>query len=322
MKPYVWEKLGRVFNPLEVADRPWLKEFAQGPATLVFDDFVRVYFSCRPPADESGQYVSYSSYVDLDRNDLTRIIAVAERPILEHGDTGCFDEFGTYPVSVIRRDSEVWGYYGGWTRCESVPFNVAIGVAVSCDEGRTFSRLGQGPVISYSPQEPFVMSGPKIRKFGELYYLYYIAGKKWVLHEGRAEPVYTIRVATSADGLNWDKEDRELIPARIESNECQASPDVIFANGKYHMFFCYRFSTDYRGRERGYRIGYASSLDGLHWTRDDTLAGLDISSSGWDAEMVSYPHLLHLDGQTYMFYLGNGVGREGFGLARLKGELA
>ncbi len=32
----------------------WLKEFAQAPATLVFDDFVRVYFSCRPPADENG----------------------------------------------------------------------------------------------------------------------------------------------------------------------------------------------------------------------------------------------------------------------------
>ena len=34
-----------------VTGRNWLKEFAQGPATLVFDDFVRVYFSCRPKAD-------------------------------------------------------------------------------------------------------------------------------------------------------------------------------------------------------------------------------------------------------------------------------
>ena len=54
---FKWEKLGKVFDPGTVKDRPWLQEFAQAPATLVFDDFVRVYFSCRPPADAAGQYV-------------------------------------------------------------------------------------------------------------------------------------------------------------------------------------------------------------------------------------------------------------------------
>jgi hypothetical protein len=37
--------------------------------------------------------------------------------------------------------------------------------------------------------------------------------------------------------------------------------------------------------------------------------------------MISYPHILRIDGGTYMFYLGNQVGREGFGLARLEGDL-
>ncbi len=46
-----WKKLGKVFTPQEVSGRSWLKEFAQVPATLLFDDFVRVYFSCRPAAD-------------------------------------------------------------------------------------------------------------------------------------------------------------------------------------------------------------------------------------------------------------------------------
>ena len=57
---FKWKKLGKVFTPQEVEGRSWLKEFAQAPATLLFDDFVRVYFSCRPPADENGQFVSYS----------------------------------------------------------------------------------------------------------------------------------------------------------------------------------------------------------------------------------------------------------------------
>jgi hypothetical protein len=84
------------------------------------------------------------------------------------------------------------------------------------------------------------------------------------------------------------------------------------------MFFCYRFGTNYRNGERGYRIGSAYSDDLVHWTRDDSKAGITVSDSGWDSEMVSYPHILQLDGETYMFYLGNQVGRFGFGLAKLK----
>lgn len=318
---FEWKKLGKVFDPQGVPGREWLTEFAQAPATLVFDDFVRVYFSCRPRADARGQYVSYSAFVDLARPDLLKVQAVSDRPILTLGGLGEFDEFGTYPVSVIRNGDEVRAYYAGWTRCESVPFNVAIGYATSQDGGRTFTKCGNGPVISYSPDEPFVMSGPKVRRFGDTWYLWYIAGRKWKMVDGRAEPVYKIRLATSDDGVRWRKVNRDLIESRIEEDEAQASPDVIHANGKYHMFFCYRYSSHYRGKERGYRIGYASSVDLLNWVRDDSKAGIDVSAEGWDSEMVSYPHAFALDGRTYLAYLGNQVGRHGFGLAVLDGTL-
>lgn len=316
-----WKKLGKVFTPQEVTGRPWLKEFAQAPATLVIDDIVRVYFSCRPPADPNGQYVSYSAYVDLDRSDLFKVRHVADRPILNLGNLGEFDEFGTYPISVIRDDYEIRAYYAGWTRTESVPFNVAIGCAVSGDGGKSFRKIGNGPVLSYSPNEPFVLSGPKIRRYNGQWYLFYIAGRIWKLVEGRAEPVYKIRMATSTDGLHWHKHDKDLIESRIEEDEAQASPDVYYANGKYHMFFCYRYSTHYRGRQFGYRIGYASSTNLIDWVREDDKAGIDVSEQGWDAEMISYPHVFSLDGNTYMAYLGDQVGRHGFGLAILDGCL-
>jgi hypothetical protein len=54
----------------------------------------------------------------------------------------------------------------------------------------------------------------------------------------------------------------------------------------------------------------------LDWTRDDRLAGIDISPSGWDDQSIAYPHVFELDGVLYMLYLGNQVGRFGFGLAR------
>lgn len=324
-----WQKLGLIFDPRTVKDRPWLSEFAQAPASLVLNDRVRIYFSCRPPVDATGQYVSYSAWVDLYRNDLFSVRAIAPEPILPLGGLGTFDEFGVYPVSVTSLDSNagdptrVRAYYAGWTRCVSVPFNTAIGCAESTDGGRTFRRLGAGPVISYTPDEPFVISGPKIRRFKDRWMLYYIAGRIWKRENGRAEPVYRIRLATSEDGLRWSKVGRDLIDPRVEADEAQASPDVIFAGGRYHMFFCYRYSTGFRCRARGYRIGYAHSSDGLYWTRDDARAGLEVSDDPelWDYEMVSYPHVFFLDGDVYMTYLGNQVGRFGFGLARLQGSL-
>jgi predicted GH43/DUF377 family glycosyl hydrolase len=166
-----------------------------------------------------------------------------------------------------------------------------------------------------------VLSGPKIRRFSDVWYLWYIAGRKWKMVDGRPEPVYKIRMAISANGIHWTKLNRDLIASRIEEDEAQASPDVFYVNGKYHMFFCYRYSSFYRSKDYGYRIGYATSSNTTDWVRDDTKAGIDVSVEGWDAQMVSYPHVFELDGKIYMAYLGDQVGRHGFGLAILDGTL-
>ena len=141
------------------------------------------------------------------------------------------------------------------------------------------------------------------------------------MDNGKPEPIYRIRMASSRDGVNWVKNGKDIIETKIEKNEAQASPDVFFHNGKYHMFFCYRHGENYRGREKGYRIGYAVSSDLKSWVRDDSKAGIDVSEDGWDSEMISYPHVFELNGGIYMLYLGNQVGRFGFGLAELDGIL-
>ena len=79
---FEWQKLGHVFDPTKVTGRTWLKQFAQAPSALVLERTIRIYFSCRPEPDNAGQYVSYSAWVELDREDLTKVIRVAERPIL------------------------------------------------------------------------------------------------------------------------------------------------------------------------------------------------------------------------------------------------
>jgi predicted GH43/DUF377 family glycosyl hydrolase len=312
-----WNKLGKIFDPQEHATPSWMHSFAQSPCLIEHGDFVRVYFSCRPQPDTSGQYISYCGYVDLDKNNIFKILRISEKPILELGGLGMFDEFGTYPVSVIAYKSQYFAYYGGWSRCVSVPFNVAIGCAISQDGGVTFKKVGKGPIISYSPNEPFVISSPKIRRFNDKWYLFYISGSKWILDNNKPEPVYKIRCAISQDGLDWQKMNHNLIESRIEEDEAQASPDVFFYNGKYHLFFCYRYSKNFRNTSFGYRIGYAYSTDLINWYRQDDKVGISISNFGWDSEMVSYPHIFELNGKIYMMYLGNGVGKTGFGIAEL-----
>jgi len=264
-------------------------------------------------------YLSYLAYVDLDRHDLRKVIGVCKEPLMQLGAQGTFDEFGTNPVSVIRDGAQLRAYYAGWTRCESVPINSAIGVAVSDDHGETFHRLGPGPVLSYSPDEPFMLGSPRVRRFDDRWVLWYASGKVWLKTDGgKPEPVYKIRMAISDDGIEWRKLGRDLIADRLGEHECQACPDVLFREGRFHMFFCYRHSHNYKVKEGGYRIGYASSNDMQTWTRHDERVDMRLSAVGWDSQMISYPHVFMLDGgECYMIYQGNEMGRTGIGLARL-----
>lgn len=333
---FKWKRLGKIFDPRDHQSASWMHEFAQSPSALIFENHVRVYFCSRPAPTPDGCYQSYLSYIDLDRRNLLRIVNICQQPALSLGKLGTFDEFGTNPVSVIRDGHQIRVYYAGWSRCVSVPFNAAIGVAVSTNDGDNFSRLGDGPVLSYSPDEPFLLGSPRIRKFNGQWHLWYVAGKTWLKDEernhqknaGKPEPVYKIRTASSPDGLNWTKLGKDLIDNRLGENECQACPDVSFHDGTYHMFFSYRYSHNYKSKEGAYRIGYASSTDLTNWTRCDEAAGFDVTASagdsdwdlGWDSESVSYPNLFALDGQTYMLYQGNDMGRSGIGLAQLSND--
>ncbi|MGB7483605.1 hypothetical protein [Castellaniella ginsengisoli] len=317
---FKWKKLGKIFDPRDCPGQTWMDEFAQSASSIVLDDRVRVFFCSRPKPEGTGMYLSYMAYIDLDRRDLTRLIGVSREPLLSLGKKGTFDEFGTNPISIVKDGDALRVYYAGWTRCESVPINGAIGVAVSHDGGESFQRLGDGPVISYSPDEPFMMGSPRVRRFNDLWQLWYVSGKRWLKTDGKPEPVYKIRMATSNDGLEWAKQGRDLLEDRLGPDECQACPDVTFRDGRYHMFYSYRHAKNYKVKESGYRIGYACSSDMLIWHRNDDLVDIRLSPAGWDSEMISYPHLFELDGATYMLYQGNGMGRTGLGLARLESE--
>lgn len=208
---FKWKKKGLIFNPSDfgrIGLIGW-NEFAQAPNTLVFDNFVRVYFSSRPKRDKNGQFTTHSTFLDLDKNDLTKIIHVSNKPVLELGGRGCFDEFGTYPFSPIKNR---WLYFGilCWLdKMQFVPFDISIGICKSTD-GVEYTKLGMHQYLS-SLNEPFTISSPKIRKFNDMYYLFYVSGSKWNMINGNPEMALKIRMAKSKDGFNWERINKNII---------------------------------------------------------------------------------------------------------------
>lgn len=311
-----WKKLGKIFNPLEHDLPNGCIDFAQSPQTLVFDDYVRIYFSARRKDESNGKYLSQIVFVDMDK-DFQTIKRISDKTIIELGELGCFDEHGIFPFHVVRNQDKIFAYTCGWSRRVSVSVETSIGLAVSYDNGLTFKKIGKGPILSSSLNEPFLVGDAFVRIYNGQWHMWYIYGTRWFENDIE-EParVYKIAHAISNDGIIWQKEEKPIIANKLNENECQALPSVIFEKGTYHMFFCYRQPTDFRrNKERSYRIGYAFSNDLVNWTRDDDNVGIEVSNSGWDSEMLCYPHVFSFNSQVYMLYNGNEFGKAGFGLA-------
>lgn len=315
-----WKKLGKIFDPTEHKMLNGCTEFAQSPQTLVFDDYVRIYFSTRKRDNATGQYLSHIAFVDMDKS-FSKILNISKETVIPLGVLGAFDEHGIFPMNPFRHKDKIYAYTCGWSRRVSVDIDMSIGFAVSEDNGATFKKHGNGPIVTSSLNEPFLVGDPFVMEVGGMFHMWYIFGTKWINNENNKAPdrVYKIGYATSDDGIEWKKHGKKIIEDKIDINECQALPTVINFNGRYHMFFCYRAAIGFReDKNKAYRIGYAYSDDLKKWTRDDKNCGIDISSEGWDSDMMCYPHVFKCNESFYMLYNGNQFGRDGFGLAVLE----
>lgn len=311
-----WKKVGKIFDPGDHRIAVGSGIFAQSPQTLVFDDFVRIYFSTRE-RDSNGKYLSHIAFIDMDK-EFKSVLRSSVTQVIPLGNPGCFDEHGIFPMNVLRIGDKVYAYTGGWNRRVSVSVDTSIGLAISEDNGLTFTKTGEGPVLSASLNEPFLVGDPFVGAFEKRLHMWYIYGLRWIKFgsDGMAERVYKIAHSVSDDGIEWVRDGRQIIEDRIDENECQAMPTVIHIGDLYHMLFCYRHHDDFRtNSNKGYRLGYAFSADLVNWTRDDSKSGIDVSADGWDSEMQCYPHLFRCDDKICLLYNGNEFGRNGFGLA-------
>lgn len=304
-----WKKLGQIFKT---------DNFAQSPQALVLPDRVRIYYSHR--VTDNGKFLSHIAYVDFDKG-LEKIIGRSDKPVIPLGELGTFDEHGIFPFSVFQDGNKIAAYTCGWSRRKSVSVETSTGYAVSHDQGKTFDKLGMGPVFGASLNEPFLVGDSFVRKYDGVYHMWYMLGTKWVKEIENSAPdrVYKIGHAVSDNGIEWVPQERDIIPNMLHDNECQALPTVLKIGDTYHMYFCFRDVFGFRqDKNKAYRLGYAWSKDLKKWNRDEKLGGITVSTEGWDADMMCYPNIFEADDRVYLLYNGNQFGKSGFGVAVLE----
>lgn len=298
-----WEKKGRVYAP--DGGFWWAKSYAHLPTAVVLDDVVRVYYA---GLDENK--FGRIGYVDLDPQNLNRVLYVHPEPVLDIGEIGAFDDCGVVPSSIVSVGNQLYLYYIGFQRAEKVPYMLFSGLAISEDKGQSFKRVFKTPILDRTPDEPFSRGAPFVHFDGEQWKMWYWSCTHWSVEGNQPHYNNVIRHATSRDGISWQMTGDVCVAPQDGDEFAIGRPWVMASdNGTYDMWYSIRSKTDL------YRIGLARSSDGIQWERADGDVGITVSDEGWDSEMICYGVVHEINGQKVMFYNGNSHGKTGFGYA-------
>lgn len=289
----------------------WSQTHAQIPSPDVLENGrIRIYYSTRDKLNRS-----LTSFVEVNAANPREVLYVHDRPILDFGELGCFDDSGVMPSCVVTHNGRKYLYYCGWNTSTTVRYRNCIGLAISEDGGVNFERAFKGPIFDRTKDEPHIVVTPHVLIEDGVWKMWYSGCTEWKVVNGVTEPQYLVKYAESEDGVNWRRENRVVISYKNDY-EAIGRPVVVHENGLYKMWYSYRSIENYRTNpERSYHIGYAESLDNLNWNRQDERVDCKLSDEGWDSEMMAYPCVVDYQGKRFMFYSGNGFGRSGFGYA-------
>ena len=303
----LWEKQGLIYSPPH--DNSWRHQNANCPTPLQLDEKTLRIFCAMCTSENVGRI----GYVDVDIHNPGRILSVSEKPVLDIGRPGSFDDNGLVPLSLLVHNGKVYLYYVGFQLGVKVPYYMFGGLAISEDGGKSFKKISESPVLDRTDSEIYARCGMCVIRHENKFKMWYIGSthEGWTEHKGKKLPLYTMRYIESDDGINWAGSGVPCMEFASSDEHGFGRPFVWVEDGVYRQYYSIRTYS------RGYYIGYAESLNGLTWERKDSLAGIGNSSSGWDSTAACYTSLFSHGKDTFMFYNGNGMGKTGFGYAKL-----
>jgi hypothetical protein len=301
----MWKKIGLVFDAHKYANHKWFCNSALTPQPFSLDDqTIRVFAGFR---DAEG--VSRIGYVDLSASDPTKVIKVSERPVLDVGRNGCFDDNGVILGDVIRTPSGIYLFYVGFQLVKKAKFLAFSGAALSEDGGETFVRISESPILERDRFQSTIGAIHTARYENDIWRLWFARGDGWEIINGVPYPKYHICYTETKDLLNIPRSVVTCAVATLPEYRIGRPKVYQLANGTYVMYAT-------KGTLSGeYTPSFFRSKDGIQWERDDAALGIAPSEGGWDSETLCYPALIKHTDQTLMIYNGNKMGVDGFGAA-------
>lgn len=298
-----WEKKGLIWAPDGTSD--WMNNSVLQPTPLIKGNVIRIYAGFR-----TKEGVGRPGYIDLDANDPSRVLDISKKPLFDIGEPGCFDDNGAVPCAVTRVEDKVYMFYGGYNIGYHVRFTAFTGLAISEDDGDTFVRQSRVPVMDRTENERLFRAIHTALYEDGRWRLYYGAGNVFIQGKNKTLPVYEVYTLLANDIEEFNQEGEKILANKGNEHRL-GRPYVLHHNGMYEMYF------GYGSEAKPYQLGYAESLDGVHWDRKDEALGLELSSDGWDSQMMAYPSVVYYRDKKYLFYNGNNYGYDGFGYAEL-----
>ncbi len=293
-----WVKKGLIIEPKN--NKWWMRSHAMLPTVFFLkDNLYRIYYSGR---DING--ISHIGYSDVEiQGDNIMEIMKSNEPVLSPGERGCFDDNGVTPSCIVGDKF----YYIGWNSgTTTYRMSLIMGLALVTKDSK-LERYSRAPLLPKTDREPFgICTAPFVLKEENNFKMWYVSGEGWI---NKDLPTYNIKYATSVDGNTWNREG--IISLELKDGETAlARPCVIKNKNFYEMYF------SYKDPSLGYRIGYATSADGIKFQRDLTTdKNLNVSKNGWDSEMVEYSYVFSHNNIKFMLYNGNNYGKNGIGYA-------
>ncbi|MGH8158798.1 MAG: hypothetical protein ACREPQ_11815 [Rhodanobacter sp.] len=301
---FEWTKQGLVFETARHGVGGWMRHSALTPTPYrIDDDLIRVYAGFR---DADG--VSRIGYVDVRADDPATIVRVSAEPVLDIGRDGCFDDNGMILGDVVEAPGGLHMFYVGFQRVAKAKFLAFTGLAVSGDGGHHFRRVQETPILDRAQGRSAIGAVHSVIHENGRWRIWFAVGDDWETIDGQPFPRYHIRhVETGDPAVIPRQDDICLLPRGSEYRI--GRPRVYRFGDKYVMYFT-------RGNVTGeYFPGVACSDDGIHWDRRDESFGLALSATGWDSRVICYPALIRQRDKLLMFYNGNDMGVDGFGVA-------
>lgn len=301
-----WKKKGLIYKP--PFDGTWKDNSALTPTAFLLDEnTIRVYVSFR---DKEG--IGRIGYIDVDAKNPSNVLKISDKPVLDIGKDGMFDDNGVILGDLIRVEDKIYMYYVGFQLVKKSKFLAYTGLAISKDNGETFKRYKNVPIMDREDEALYIRAIHSVIYEDNKFKIWYATGSGWENITGVDFPQYDINYIESEDGIHFKENGIKCIENNSNNLEYRIGrPRTYKKDDLYIMNFTYG-TTDGR-----YIAGQATSSDGVNWNRDDEKLGIQLSKEGWDSIHLSYPSIVYSGDKFFMFYNGNNMGKEGFGYAEL-----